>query len=479
MCLTDITGYIYLKVRRAMRAVKVVCVLLILSFGDSSSSNIYSILCERILFKQPTGNKTLASKEIINGVYIKTSKIIDKFPVYKHERGKVYFQYSRSRNKFFFSSGNIGSDSYIGLGAYGVYNKMSDPNKWVHDSAGREDNIFGNIISTWFQWYHYPSKAENSNLDSQLVAKCVHFTDCGFNDLAFTQINGGKLSVDVFKTIDNVYKNYRRIYIHSTGKLYLFFNNNYWNIGADYNSNFVIWFVDDQALKPEFITSIWKKWSGIKWEYKYSARVECNGVDKNCTEWHCQNNGRCSSNSFNNSLCSCPFYYTGTKCENSIRNFCPSNSYTKFLKSYGAIESVFCQGDYFYTMVCKRNVKTNALEWVSDNQCNVYTSTSRKPMTAIYSTSKKQIAALYSRDAKKQEFNADDHIWILGTALVGSMVVPVFVASFISVCCRLSYARVTSLVFYICKYIVQIFHFKASQKLKNVILGSTPFLAEV
>lgn len=321
MRLTDITEFIYLKVRRAMKAAKVVCVLLVLYFGDSSSSNIYSILCERILFKQPASNKTLASKEIINGVYIKTSKIIDKFPVYKQKRGKVYFQYSRSSNKFFLSSHNIGSDSYIGLGAYGVYNKMSDPNQWVHDSAGREDNIFGNIISTWFQWYHYPSKAENSNLDSQLIAKCVHFTDCGFNDLAFTQINGGKLSVNGFKTLDNVYKNYRPIYIHSTGKRYLFFDNNYWNIGFDYNSNFVMWFADDQALKPGFIKSIWRKWSGIKWEYKYSARVECNGVDKNCTEWYCQNNGRCSSNSFSNSLCSCPFYYTGTRCQKVFETF--------------------------------------------------------------------------------------------------------------------------------------------------------------
>ena len=70
-------------------------------------------------------------------------------------------------------------------------------------------------------------------------------------------------------------------------------------------------------------------------------------------------------------------------------------------------------------MVCKRNVKTNALEWVSDKQCNAYTSTSRKPMAAIYSTSKGQIATLYSRTENKQKFNADDHIWILGTALVG------------------------------------------------------------
>lgn len=155
----------------------------------------------------------------------------------------------------------------------------------------------------------------------------------------------------------------------------------------------------------------------------------------------------------------------------SIRNLCPSNSYTKFLRSYGALESVFCQGDQFYNMVCKKNVKTNALELVSDKQCNAYTSTSRKPMTAIYSTSKGQIAALYSRTENKHKFNADDHIWILGTAFIGSMVVPIFVVTFISVCCNLSYARVTSLVFYICKYIVQIFNFKASQKLKNVTLG--------
>ena len=58
-------------------------------------------LCKRIYFKQPTSNETLAYKEIINGVYIKTNITLDKFPVYKHERGTVFFQYNQKVNKFF------------------------------------------------------------------------------------------------------------------------------------------------------------------------------------------------------------------------------------------------------------------------------------------------------------------------------------------------------------------------------------------
>ena len=295
-----------------MRVIKFFCILLILYFAGSSSSNIYNYLRERILFKQPASNNTLASKEIINGVYVKTNKIIDKFPVYKHERGKVYFQYNRSLNNFLFISNVTGSNNYIGLGAYGNDSKMSNPNRWVYDSAKRHDNIFSSIISTWFEWYYYLSKTGNCQLDSQIEAKCVNFTDCSFNDLAFAQINKGKLSLDIFKRLNNAYQNHRQIYTHSTGNFYLFFGNNHWNIGDNYSSNSSNWHVDDQSLKPEFITSVWRERSDENWEYQYSAKIECYGIDKTRAELFCQNNSSCSSNSFNRSFCSCLFHYTGT-----------------------------------------------------------------------------------------------------------------------------------------------------------------------
>ena len=422
-----------------MRVVKILYMLLILYFAGSSSSNIYSYLCERILFKQPASNNTLASKEIINGVYVKTSKIIDKFPVYKHERGKVYFQYNRSLNNFLFISNITGSNNYIGLGAYGNYNKMSNPNRWVYDSAKRHDNIFSNIISTWFQRYYYPSKTGNRKLDSQIAAQCVHFTDCSFNDLAFTHVNNGKLSLDIFKRLDNVYQNHRQIYTHSTGNFYLFFGNNHWNIGDDYNSNSSNWYVDDHSLKPEFITSVWRKRSDEKWEYQYSAKIECHGIDKTCAELHCQNNSSCSSNSFNRSFCSCPFHYTGTKCENRTRSFCPSNSYTKFLKSYGSLESVFCQEGHFYNTICTRNVETNGLEWVNDKHC---------------------------KQSLRKKFSLDNRKWLLPTIIFTVFAVQIALWNFISYCFDTPAARGLSLVFYISKYIVQMFNFNPSQKSK-------------
>ena len=335
-----------------MNLVKFVCILFIIYLHNSVGNNIYGNLCSRIFFKQPKKNSTVASKEIINGVYIETGKVVGKFPVYKHDRGHVYFRYSSSDREFFFSTDDTHYDSHIGLGAYANDYRMQDPDRWVYISARRHDNIFGNIITHWFQHFYSPSSKRREYLGSQLVARCVNFTDCGSSDLVFTHYYGGRLSVDVFKIFGSVFTSYRQVYVHSTGESFLFFNNNRWNIGDDYNSMSVKWSVDDQALKPEFITSVWMKWSGIKWEYQYSARVECNGVNKTCNEWNCQNNGRCKSNTFNNSFCLCPFDYTGIKCENIMRNFCPRTSFTKFSRSQRALESVFCQADTFYNLVC-------------------------------------------------------------------------------------------------------------------------------
>ena len=419
-------------------------------FHNSVGNNIYGNLCKRIFFKQPKKNNTLASKEIINGVYIKTGKVVGKFPVYKHERGDVYFHYSSTDGEFFFSTPDTQYESHIGLGAYAVDYRMQNPNRWVYISGKRHDNIFGNIITHWFQHFYSPSNKRIENLDSQLVAKCVNFTDCGSSDLTFTHYYGGQLSVDVFKIFGSVVKSYRQVYVHSTGKLFLFFNNNYWNIGDDYNSMSIKWSVDDQALKPEFITSVWRKWSGIKWEYQYSARVECNGVNKTCAEWNCQNNGRCKSNTFNSSFCLCPFDYTGIKCEKTIRNFCPRTSFTKFSRSQKALESVFCQAGTFYNVVCKKNSTTTSTIHLTKNDSSNQSST-------------------------KKKFNADEHNFSF--VIFFSIFVPLALPTLIYICCcwlrsSVPYLRFTSLVFYFCKYIVvllfldwsRIFNFKISPK---------------
>lgn len=365
--------------------------------------------------------------------------ITDKFPVYKHEKGNVYFQYSSWHKQFFFSIHSASYDSYIGLGADADSYKMQDPNRWVYLSAGAHDNIFGNIITRWFQQFYPPSNTIKHYLDSQLVAKCVNFTDCGYTDLAFSQYYGDQLSVDVFKIFGNVVKNYRQVYVHSTRKRFLFFDNNYWNIGEDYNSGLVKWSVDDQALKPEFITSVWKKWSSAKWEYQYGARVECHGVNKTCTELKCQNYSPCGSDTFNNSFCSCPFNYSGTKCENRIQRFCPKTSFTKFSRSPRALESIFCQAGTFYNVLCKKNIRTNALEWVSDSKCEAYLSTtSSTPAIQMYMTKNKQ--------SKQQPSKNSFTVYVaLAISIVSAVLFTIGWTS---------RRRQISLVSYICKYIV-------------------------
>lgn len=130
------------------------------------------------------------------------------------------------------------------------------------------------------------------------------------------------------------------------------------------------------------------------------------------------------------------------KTENRTRSFCPSNSYTKFLKSYGTLESVFCQGGHFYNTICTRNVETNALDWVSDKHC---------------------------KQSLRKKFSLDDNGWLLSTIIFTFFAVQFALYIFISYCFDTPGGRALSLVFYISKYIVQMFNFNPSQKSEETL----------
>ena len=154
--------------------------------------------------------------------------------------------------------------------------------------------------------------------------------------------------------------------------MYLFFHSNYWCIGSGYNPSDVFWSVYDEALKPEFITSTWRKWSVKKWEYQYGALVQCtikSIIYKACTELECLSNSTCYINRYNNSYCSCLFGYTGSTCKLKNQNLCPTTSYTKFLLSEGATESIFCPDGTFSDVRSKTKVRDNTLQWMTNSKC--------------------------------------------------------------------------------------------------------------
>ena len=159
-----------------------------------------------------------------------------------------------------------------------------------------------------------------------------------------------------------------------------------------------------------------------------------------------------------------------------MRNFCPRTSFTKFSRSQRALESVFCQEGTFYNVVCKKNITTNALEWVSDNQCESYptTTTISSTTTSTFHFTKNNQS---NQSSTKKKFNSDEHSWIMLIAIFLSIIVPFLLPALIyfCCCCSVSYLRVTSMVFYICKYIVVLlfldssrgFNFKISPKLTS------------
>ncbi|XP_065664971.1 uncharacterized protein LOC136086671 [Hydra vulgaris] len=391
-----------------LKVLSVITVLL--STKQCSSNDIFSTLCSKIFFKQPKNPDVLAYKEVINGVYIKTDMVIDKFPVYVNERGSIYFQYAENKKAFFFSQPLPGESFDLGLGADADNIKMANPNIWVKN-ANKKD-VFGGVVKKWFQW--------NQNiiyLKEDLQVECWNFTDCQFRDLTFNYNLPGYNNPldDYFSPLENTYTYNRQVYKHSkfnVTKWYLYFFDMHWNIGSNYTSNIVNWFVNDQALKPEFITSTWNKYNNVKliFEQQFSVSFYCRGVNKLCSKDRCMNNGICSVNQINRTTCTCLFNYNGDDC--SKQNAGCQNDEDINIEA-GSLKSIFClsDGEEFYDSLCKKS------------SSGEYVLTSNKKCTVLSTT--KSTFTTKTIKIQKVIFNADKYNWIYILAITLAAVNPI------------------------------------------------------
>ena len=424
--------------------------------------DIFAFLCDRVLFKQPQSSDELIYKEIINGVYVKTNKVVDNFPLYVNERGSIYFQYNKYSNIFYFSKPFPGESYYLGLGAEADFTKITDSKYWVK-KADKENNIFGGVVTKWFQYLIN----QNVYLKENLHIACTNSTDCLFRDLTFNYnipyINDPMK--DYFSPLDNLYLHNRQVYKHSEFHLstwYLYHSDSSWNIGPDFTSNLVYWTVFDYALKPEFITNVWQKYNGQKWEEQVGVTFQCRGLNKPCSNDRCTKNGVCNLNQLNRTSCTCFFNYTGDDC--SKKSVTCKSDIEEANNEAGSLTAYFCLKYYnFYDVLCTKTV-SGEYAWSSNESCKVPTTTTKTATTATATTTETLRAkttskfTLKSRVVQGKIFNADEFYWIEIVAIVLVSTLPIF-GPFMILLLKVnsSFWRITSLWWYFSKFLLIIY----------------------
>ena len=324
-------------------------------------------LCSRIFF-QNINEETMPYK-IIEGVYTKENNNHNNFPVYRHENGNQLFYYYISKKgfKFLFFGLNL-EDFDVAAEVYSAV----DPVSWLnHGSLDRSD-VFGGLIKKWW-FYNTRNKTHFyyvtvNNWSPMIKAVCVDedFRECNsdrlYLNVNFTDRWGNVLNDhtrDYFFRKQGVFRNLRPLYEHSRQTWYLqYVADGFWVVTERYSpsssNDHVLMKTKDFALRPEYISKTWSvHYNG--WRYMPKLRVLCRGVNSmsnTCLSKPCDSKATCIYTSGNETLCLCPFGYTGMTCSSNKQ--CPTPyplagtelNFAYFGKRPGDLGFSFCSGSY-------------------------------------------------------------------------------------------------------------------------------------
>ena len=324
-------------------------------------------LCSRIFF-QDINEETMPYK-IIEGVYTKENYSHNNFPVYRRENGDLLFYYNTSTEVQKSLIFGLNLSDYFGVAA-DVYSTV-DPVSWLTSRSLDRSDVFGGLISYW-QFWNMRDKRNGyvtvSSSSPMIKAVCVDedFRECNSDRLYlndnFTDGRGNvvnDLTRDYFFRKQGVFRNLRPVYQHSRQTWYLQYTaDGFWVVTERYspsNSNDnVLMKTKDFALRPEYISKTWSvHYNG--WRYMPKLRVLCRGVNSmsnTCLSKPCNSKATCIYTSGNETLCLCPFGYTGVTC--STNKQCPTPyplSGTELVfyhsrKRPGDLGFSFCSGSY-------------------------------------------------------------------------------------------------------------------------------------
>ena len=394
----------------------------------TDNSEVFSALCHRIYFEHPS-EKYFPFVNIVSGVYVKTAQVMNAFPVYRNERGGSYFFLATPSSFIFAQSAKKG---IVGFGLHAMSNRkvLNDPFAWKA-TVDNTSKPLGNVFAG--QWKYYKFRETKY---TQLAVKCVtdSMTDCRANSVVLTievTMNGSDIvnnpSVNNFNPVSGRFQNNRRVYVHDNFKmtgLYLFYNSGFWLFGPDPSSVSAHFAAKSTAVKPEFVTSKWLKYSEVKKRWiEFEAQVQCRGR-KNYSVEDCSKScrGSCLGNSLNETVCTCKYGYDGNCIVQQTGKMCntvPRDSEEIINQEEGALSMEYCQDNTIRPLVCFR-YNSRPLSWYGYS-CPTPATTS-KPFTSTITATKPTPRPWQPSDsnAAKEKINLDKHT-------VSSVLIRVFV----------------------------------------------------
>ncbi|KAL9963679.1 hypothetical protein ACROYT_G027208 [Oculina patagonica] len=312
--------------------------------------------------------------KMIEGVYInKLNDSYNNFPVYRREGNPdlgLYYHTDHKGDKFLEFGNNFGNGSLL---KYGVAARLSsDPSSWLSSGTLDRRDVFRRLVDQWqffirlhtddqsYYTYNVPSIASSP----MIKAVCVDddFRECNSDRLYLNERIDDKSgtilndpTTDYFYRVEGLFRNLRPVYKHSAVSWYLQYVDSCWVVSESYRpSNAlenVILRAKDFALRPEYITRAWLRWSDGWWGMP-SLRVFCRGVNMSniCPSNPCHSNATCVYTSGNETLCLCTSGFTGTRC--SVNKQCATSrpeastelDFKYLEKRPGNLAVSFCRG---------------------------------------------------------------------------------------------------------------------------------------
>ena len=383
---------------------------------------------------------------MIEGVYTKTKDYYNKFPVYKRENvdnlGLYYYQ-DKNGDKLLTFGNHLGDGFFDNYGLAARLNR--DPTSWLVSALDRND-VFGRLVKEWI-YYNLRNKTNcvvPVDASSPMIkAVCVDevFRECNsdrvylnqrLNDTSGTIWNDP--TTDYFYRLEGLFRDLRPVYKHSTiPSLYLQYVDGYWVVTSSYrltNSENAMLRVKDFALRPEYITKTWWKWSP-GWRDMRSLRVLCRGVTSManiCPSKPCGSKGTCVYTSSNETLCLCRSGYTGVKC--SVSKPCPARlrkpdtelNFVTLGNRPGDLGMAFCSRSYpslrYY--LCVDDIYASQWRGQGSSVC-----TRREASTTVPATPQLGFLFLQTTGTPKVMPNFKDYLYVVPIAIVLQIFLPV------------------------------------------------------
>ena len=332
------------------------------------NADVYEQLCDRLYFEHPSEDQ-FPYVNILSGIYVKTKRIIDGFPIYENERGVSYFSLTKNDSTFNFKKTTGLSLGIFALGKYEVIQNHFEWSLTINFSSP-----FGDVFEK-DKWFF---QVKGKRYDVAIKPKCVAdtTTDCSSKPLIVMVNEAGKnLNVtSIFHPIPDEFLEYRRIYVCNecgSAEMYLFYNNGYWVIGRNVSKVSAFFSVKSTVMKPEFTTQTWRRGfpfqkSSKQVHVKFQCKLELR-TNENQTKVHSLPHGVCHENTLNETKCTCQYGYAGTSCEKVVTGCSLDiiDGYLVINNEEGALAFTFYRSDSHlrYRVIQCRRFKNRSLRW--------------------------------------------------------------------------------------------------------------------